>query len=138
MKIVFIGGRDIHLIGGIESYMYNLASTLVRFGHHPIVFCESNRNMIRFENGIKVVYQKGPRSNLICKPLLGLIATVRALVTERHISVIHYNAWPPSLACWIPRLFGVRSLMQGHGLEWQRTKYSGRQQKIMKLMECVT
>lgn len=45
MKIVFIGGRDIHLIGGIESYMYNLASTLVRFGHHPIVFCESNRNM---------------------------------------------------------------------------------------------
>ena len=57
MKIVFIGGRDIHLIGGIESYMYNLASTLVRFGHHPIVFCESNRNMIRFENGIKVVYQ---------------------------------------------------------------------------------
>ena len=138
MKIVFIGGRDIHLIGGIESYMYNLASTLVRFGHHPIVFCESDRNMIRFENGIKVVYQKGPRSNLICKPLLGLIATVRALVTERHISVIHYNAWPPALACWIPRVFGVRSLMQGHGLEWQRTKYSGRQQKIMKLMECVT
>ncbi len=31
MKIVVIGGRDIHLIGGIESYMYNLASTLVRF-----------------------------------------------------------------------------------------------------------
>lgn len=138
MKIVFIGGRDIHRIGGIESYMYNLASTLAGFGHYPIVFCESDRNMVRFENGIKIIYQKGPRSNLICKPLLGFLATVRALATERHISIIHYNAWPPSLSCWIPRLFGVRSLMQGHGIEWQRTKYSARQKKIMKWMEGVT
>ena len=38
MKIVFIGGRDIHILGGIESYMYNLATQLVKMGHEPIVF----------------------------------------------------------------------------------------------------
>lgn len=138
MKIVFIGGRDIHSIGGIESYMYNLTRTLASLGYHPIVYCESDRNETHLENGVKVVYQKAPRNNLICKPLMGFISTIRALVTERHISIIHYNAWPPSLACWIPRLFGVKSLMQGHGLEWARTKYSGHQQKIMKFMECIT
>lgn len=138
MKIVFIGGRDIHLIGGIESYMYNLTLNLARLGHYPIVYCESTRNVSLFENGVKIICRKSPRNNLVCKPLMGFIFTIKALVTERNISVIHYNAWPPSLSCWIPRLFGIKSLMQGHGLEWQRTKYSECQRKIMKFMECVT
>ena len=33
MKIAFIGGRDIHKLGGIENYMYNLATELVKLGH---------------------------------------------------------------------------------------------------------
>ena len=45
MKIVFIGGRDIHLIGGIESYMYNLASTLIPFSNR-IIFLLLSQNTI--------------------------------------------------------------------------------------------
>lgn len=44
MKIAFIGGRDIHKLGGIENYMYNLATELVKLGHEPVVYCESDRN----------------------------------------------------------------------------------------------
>lgn len=39
MKIAFIGGRDIHKLGGIENYMYNLATELVKLGHEPVVYC---------------------------------------------------------------------------------------------------
>ena len=39
MKIVFIGSRDIHLLGGIENYMYNLSTRLVRMGHEAVVYC---------------------------------------------------------------------------------------------------
>lgn len=42
MKIAFIGGRDIRKLGGIESYMYNMATELVKKGHEPIVYCESD------------------------------------------------------------------------------------------------
>ena len=138
MKIVFIGGRDIHAIGGIESYMYNLTVELVKLGHHPIVFCESDHNSTVIENGVKIIYQKGPKSNLICKPLLGLLATFRTIFGERDVSLIHYNAWPPSLWSWLPRLLGIPSLMQGHGLEWQRSKYSPKQQRLMLFMEKIT
>lgn len=138
MKIVFIGCRDIKLLGGIESYMANLTAELVKLGHEPIIYCESDRNAIEMHDGVKVIHMKGFKSNLLCKPWVGLKATLRTLIKEKDVSIIHYNAWPPSLWCFLPRLFGVKSLMQGHGLEWQRSKYSPRQQKIMKFMEKVT
>ena len=138
MKIVFIGCRDIKLLGGIESYMTNLTAELVRLGHEPIIYCESDRNSIEMYNGVKVIHMTGFKSNLICKPWVGLKATIRTLLKEKNVSIIHYNAWPPSLWCFLPRIFGVKSLMQGHGLEWQRSKYSPKQQKIMKFMEKLT
>lgn len=135
MKIVFIGGRGIHILGGIENYMLNLTRELTKLGHECIVWCESDHHEIEMIDGVKVIYQKGPKSNLLCKPWCGLKATLKTLMKEKSVDVIHYNAWGPSLSCWIPRLCGVSSLMEGHGLEWQRSKYSPRQQKIMKFME---
>lgn len=135
MKIVFIGGRNIKDIGGIENYMYNLATQLVRKGHEPIVFCESDHNGEDWLNGFRVVYMKGPKSNLICKPYVGLKATLFTIFRIENVDIIHYNAWPPSIWCPLARCFGLKSLMQGHGFGWQRTKYSPRQKKIMKFME---
>lgn len=138
MKIVFIGGRDIHILGGIENYMLNLTRELHKLGHECIVWCESDHNETIDLDGVKVIYHSGPKSNLICKPWCGLKATIKTLMKERNVSFIHYNAWPPSLWSWIPRLFGIPSLMEGHGLEWQRSKYSSKAQSVMKFMEKVT
>lgn len=138
MKIVFIGCRDMYILGGIESYMYNLTRELVRLGHTPIVYCESNRNSVEDYDGVKVVHMIGFKSNLLCKPWVGLKATIRTIIKEKNVSIIHYNTWPPSIWSFLPRLFRVKSLMQGHGLEWQRTKYSLVQRKILKFMEMVT
>lgn len=135
MKIAFVGGRDVKDIGGIENYMYNLATQLVMKGHEPIVFCESDHNGEEWLNGFRVIYMKGPKSNLICKPWVGLKATLYIIRNIKNVDFIHYNAWPPSLSSPLAGIFGINSLMQGHGFGWQRTKYSPRQQKIMKFME---
>lgn len=138
MKIVFIGGRDIHSLGGIENYMLNLTRELTRLGHECIVWCESDHYEVKMFDGVKVIYHSGPKNNLICKPWCGLKATLRTVFGEKNVDVIHYNAWPPSLWCWIPRLAGIPSLMEGHGLEWQRSKYSLFEQKVLKIMERFT
>lgn len=138
MKIVFIGGRDIHKLGGIENYMLNLASQLVKFGHEPIVFCESDHDGEEIVNGFRVIHMIGPKSNLLCKPWIGFKATLYTIKHIKNVDFIHYNAWPPSLSSPLARCFGIKSLMQGHGLEWQRSKYSALQQKIMRMMECIT
>ena len=138
MKLVFIGGRSIHILGGIENYMFNLTRELVKLGHECIVWCESDHREVEYIDGIKVIYHPGPKNNLICKPWCGLKATLRTVFGMNGVSFIHYNAWQASLWYWIPRIFGIPSLMQGHGLEWQRSKYSSKAQKILKFMEGFT
>lgn len=138
MRIAFIGGRDIRKLGGIENYMYNLASKLAEMGHEPIVYCESDHDGEEEINGFRVIYQKSVGGRYLCKILLAYRATVRSLFGKYHADIFHYNAWPPSLASWIPRLFGRKTILQGHGFEWKRTKYSPFQQKIMKFMEWFT
>ena len=138
MKIAFIGGRDIRLLGGIENYMFNLASHLAKQGHEPIVYCESDRNAEEWVNGFKVIYRRSVGGRFLCKILLSLSSTLHALCREDGVEYFHYNAWPPSLWSWIPRMFGRKALLMGHGLEWKRTKYSPFQQRIMHFMERVT
>lgn len=138
MKIAFIGGRDIHKLGGIENYMYNLATKLVEFGHEPIVYCESNRNYIEWINGFKVVHHRSVGGRFFCKIILSYKSTIQSIFSKDKADIYHYNAWPPSLASWIPRLFGRKAILQGHGLEWKRTKYSSAQQKVMRFMEMIT
>lgn len=138
MKIAFIGGRDINSLGGIESYMKHLTRELVQMGHEPIVFCESDHNETMMADGVKVIYMKGPKSNLICKPWVGLKATVHVLFNEKDVRVVHYNAWPPSLWSWIARLAGKKTILQGHGFEWRHSKYSDSQVKVLKFMERIT
>lgn len=138
MKIAFIGGRNIHKLGGIETYMYNLCTKLKEMGHEPIVYCESDRNYEEVVNGFKVIHWKSPKSVYICKIYIGLRSTLNAITKQKGVKVFHYNAWPPSLWSWIPRLFGRKAILMGHGLEWKRTKYSPRKQKIIRLMERIT
>lgn len=136
MKIVFIGGRDIHQIGGIENYMYNLATQLVRKGHEPIVFCESDHEGEETVNGFKVIHHKSPKSVFVCKIWLGLKSTLHTLLHFKDVDMIHYNAWPPAIpAIYLARLCGKRALIMGHGHDWQRTKYGPLQQKLMRIME---
>ena len=135
MKIAFIGGRDIHLLGGIENYMYHLATELQKRGHEPVVYCESDRNAAETVNGFLVVHCKSVGGRFLCKILLSYRATLRSLWHREHFDVYHYNAWPPALSSWLPRLCGKPALLQGHGLEWKRTKYSAVQQCVMHFME---
>lgn len=139
MKIALIGGRTFHQPDGIGTFMHNLSVELVKLGHEPIYYCESDRDGEEMVDGFRVVYQKSYRSAAKTKILLGLKATCKALFKEKGVEVFHYNGWGPSLlAARLPWLFGRVSLLQGHGLEWKRTKYSLKQQKVMKIMERIT
>lgn len=136
MKIAFIGGRTFHHADGIATFMYHLATELVKKGHEPIVFCEDNKNFEETLNGFKVIHRRSMKSAFLTKPLLGLRATLHCLFKEKSIQVFHYNTWAPAMiASHIPLLFGRKVVIQGHGLEWKRTKYSVRKQALIKKIE---
>lgn len=134
MKIAFIGGRDIHKLGGIENYMYNLATQLVKMGHEPIVFCESDHNGEERLNGFRVIYRKGSSNPIFAKPILGVKNTKEILKIVPDVDLIHYNGWPPSIAGILARRKGILTVMQGHGFGWKRTKYPWAIRKVIQIL----
>ncbi len=136
MKIAFIGGRTFHHADGIATFMYHLATELVKMGHEPIVFCEGEKNSEEILNGFKLIERKSLGSAFLTKPLLGLRATLHCLFKEKGVKYFHYNTWAPAMiASHIPLLFGRKVVMQSHGLEWKRTKYSAKKQATIKKIE---
>ena len=63
MKIVFIGGRSIHELGGIENSMYNLTQELTKLGQERDVWPESDHNEVEHINGVKAIPKNQTRGN---------------------------------------------------------------------------
>lgn len=139
MKIAFIGGRDIHKLGGIEAYTYNLCTELVKMGHEPLVYCESDKEDEEWVNGFHVIHQKSLASKFRTKPLLGRRAVKRTLREHPDIQFYHFNHGGPALLGGpIARIHGKTTLIQQHGIEFRRTKWSRFQRFLMKCLEFVS
>lgn len=136
MKIAFIGGRDIHKLGGIEAYMFNLCTELVKMGHEPLVWCESDRDEDEWVNGFHVIHQKSPDSKYRVKPMLGLMAVKRTLKEHPDIQLYHFNHGGPAFlgGPWA-RLHRRTTLIQQHGIEFRRTKWSKFERFLMRCSE---
>ena len=135
MKIAFIGGRDIHKLGGIEAYMYNLCTELVKMGHEPLVYCESDRNEIEELNGFTVIHQKAFKSKYWIKPILGWRAVRRTLIEHPEIDFYHFNHGGPALFGGpLARMHGKVTQMQLHGIEDRRTKWSKFERFLMRIL----
>lgn len=125
MKIAFIGGRTFHHPDGIATFMYNLATELVGMGHEIIVYQESDHNGEEMVNGFKVIHQKSTKSAIYNKMGLGVKSTFNAIFKQKGVELIHYNCGGPAFfsSMWA-RIFGKKVVLQLHGLEFMRTKYS--------------
>ena len=134
MKIAFIGGRTFLHPDGIATFMYNLATELVRMGHECIVYQESDHNGEEMVNGFKVVHQKSTKSAAFNKMGLGVKSTFNTIFCQKSVDLIHYNCGGPAyFSSFWARLFGKKVVLQLHGLEFKRTKYTPFWQKIFKL-----
>lgn len=48
---------------------------------------------------------------------------------------MHFHAFGPAMFCFIPRLMGRKVIVQGHGLEWKRSRWSIAGKMFLKLSE---
>lgn len=137
MKIAFIGGKNIHKLGGIESYMMNLCTELVKLGYEPLVYCESEFDGEEDINGFHVIHQKAPKSKFLSKPWCGLKAMIKTRFKHPDIKIYHFNAAGPAYFGFVARLLNRKTIYQGHGLEWKRTKYGEGSRKLINIIENV-
>lgn len=105
MKILHLGKYYPPFHGGMEHYLQDLAEAQVKQGHQVTVLVHNHQHgmvkaptHIEHINGVQVIRQKSTRPVLFTPLMLGFNRTLKRLVHEQQIDLLHLH-WPnPTLA----------------------------------------
>lgn len=135
MKIAFITLKGIPYCGGIEKYTEEVGSRLAAKGHEVTVYTMRHYGAgSGVYRGMKVVAIPSLRGRSLEKLSTALTATLTESISG-NADVVHFHAFGPAAFCFIPRLFGRKVVVQGHGIEWQRAKWGRVGKLVLKLLE---
>ncbi len=135
MKISYIVLKGMPIGGGIEKYTEEIGSRLVNKGHEVLVYTMrhygAKDGMYR---GMKVITVPTLKSRSFEKIVASFVATLRH-VSKESSDIIHFHAFGPAMFCFIPSLIGRKVVVQGHGLEWKRSRWGAGGRLFLKLTE---
>jgi len=135
MTIVFIASRSLNNIGGIETYMKNLAPILAEKNNRIILYVNGGWFKKSMYKGVQIIEVPGGKSKLFNKIITGAISTVHSLIINKNVDIYHYHANAVSILSFLPKFFNYIVVFQGHGFEWKRAKWSPLMQWFIKRLD---
>jgi glycosyltransferase involved in cell wall biosynthesis len=126
MKIAFIGSRGIPArYSGFETFYEQLSIRLAKLGHDVSVYNRSHfiKGINGYYNGVKIISLSSIQTKHLDTLSHTLISTFNSLFG--HYDIIYYCIVGNSPIVWIPRVFGVKTLINVDGEDWAREKWSG-------------
>jgi glycosyltransferase involved in cell wall biosynthesis len=135
MKIAYILLKGMPLGGGIEKYTEEVGSRLVDRGHDVIVYTMRHYGAKDgLYKGMSIRTMPTFRTRCLEKLVASFLATVYQSF-EKDIDVVHFHAFGPSMFCFIPRFLARKVIVQGHGLEWKRSRWGRGGRLFLRLTE---
>ena len=123
MRIAFIAVKGIPIGGGVESVTEQLGSKLVGKGHEVTVYSSRDYGTTDCTyKGMRVKTVPSLNTKNLHKLSICYNAT-RDVMRRRDVDVVHVHAVGPSLFSIFPRMAGIPTVVQTHGLEWKRDKW---------------
>jgi len=116
MKIAFVAVKGIPIGGGIEKLTEEIGSRLVKKGHEVVVYTSRDygtKDCVYKGMQIKTVPSVNTKS--LHKLSICFYATLDVL-KNRDADIVHVHAIGPSLFSIFPRMVGIPSVVQTHGI----------------------
>jgi glycosyltransferase involved in cell wall biosynthesis len=136
MKIAYIVLKGMPLGGGIEKYTEEIGSRLADRGHEIILYTMKHYGASDgFYKGMRIKTVPALRSKGLEKLSASFFATIKHCLEDRDTDIVHYHAFGPAMFSFMPRLIGRKVVVQGHGLEWKRSKWGLSGRLFLKLSE---
>ncbi len=143
LKIAMIGHKRIpSREGGVEIVVDELSTRLVQLGHRVDAYNRYGRHTAgkkyrqykgKEYHGIRLITIPTFRNGKLNAIVYSVLAALRAMFGG--YDVIHFHAEGPCIMCWLPKLFGIRTIATIHGLDWQRAKWGKFASFILKTGE---
>ncbi len=123
MRIAFIAVKGIPIGGGVENVTEEIGSRLVERGHEVLVY--SSRDYGTTDGvykGMNIRTVPSINTKSLHKLSICYLATRDVMLHDR-ADLVHVHAVGPSLFSFFPRRKGIPTVVQTHGMEWQRDKW---------------
>lgn len=135
MKLAYIVLKGMPLGGGIEKYTEELGSRMATKGHDVIVYTMKHYGAINGAyKGMNIKTVPSFRTKSLEKISASFFAALHQCI-EKDIDIVHFHAFGPAMFCFIPRLLGRKVVVQGHGLEWKRSRWGAVGKLFLRLSE---
>jgi glycosyltransferase involved in cell wall biosynthesis len=135
MKISYVALKGMPLGGGIEKYTEEIGSRLVKKGHKITVYAMRHYGAKDGDyKGMEIKTIPTIKSKSLEKICASFIATIIETIANNS-DIIHFHAFGPSVFSIIPKLVGRKVIVQGHGIEWKRSKWGTVGKMFLKLTE---
>lgn len=123
MKISFLVVKGLPGKGGIEKYTHQLGRRLADRGHDVSVYCTSGPECPKGPfDGMEIIPVPAIRKRSLEK-MSAVWAAALHLAWRTGSDIAHVHAFGPGMASCLPRLRGMKTVVQGHGIEWLRSRW---------------
>lgn len=135
MKISYIALKGMPLGGGIEKYTEEIGSRLAEKGHEIVVYTMRHYGARDGEyRGMRIKTVPTIRTKSFEKLAGSLISTL-VDCCEKNTDIVHFHAFGPAMFSFVPRILGKQVVVQGHGLEWKRSRWGFIGKTFLKISE---
>lgn len=139
LKIAFLVVKNIARGGGIEKYTQELGRRLVARGHQVTVYSMRHYGEVTGEFlGMRVMSVPCIQSSALEKLTASASAAFSLLVNGERYDIVHCHSVAAGAFAPFIRLKGLKCILQMHGIEWQRNRWSFIGKNMLKLLERVS
>ncbi len=123
MNIAYVAVKGMPVGGGIEKVTEEIGKRLVKKGHEVTVYSSRDYGTVDgFHQGMRIVTVPSFNTRALHKLSICYHAT-RDVLRRGNADIVHIHAVGPSIFSIFPRMKGIPTVVQVHGLEWKRDKW---------------
>jgi glycosyltransferase involved in cell wall biosynthesis len=138
MKIAMFGIKGIPVPAGAENVAEQIGSRLVQRGHQVTVYVRSHytpRSMKEYK-GMRLVHLPSIPTKNLDAITHGFLSSLAILGSDADI--VHIHSTGNSIFALLPRVRGIKTVVQSHGLDWQRAKWGRLARVYLKITDYTT
>lgn len=133
MRIGMLGLKGIPYPAGIENFTEQVGWRLAARGHDVTVYVRPYVDVGEQFRGVRIRRVPSLQTKHLDALSHTFLASLDLLFAD--LDIVHYHALGPSVFSLVPRMRGLKTVVQVHGLDWQRAKWSFAASRCLKAAE---
>jgi glycosyltransferase involved in cell wall biosynthesis len=123
MKIAMFGIKGIPVPAGAEVVAEEVGSRLVQRGHQVTVYVRPHYTpyTLTEHKGMRLVHLPSISTKNLDAITHSFLSALSVMASDA--DVVHIHSTGNSIFAFLPRLRGIKTVVQSHGLDWQRAKW---------------